>query len=1123
MNQGYPSPGVGLAAPNDPRLTSRLAQPHNNNVSYINNKPPQLTTTTRLAPASSNSSPSNITGTQSAAAAAAAAANNPVSSPSILSTAAAASASATKISSSQGGKGSAVRLRFAPPTPIFLTTSFYASKNTKTYSSIPKQNSAILTATTAAAAASAAPTTTTTTTTPTKTNSHENAPKNKTPYTTINQSDNSEVVIIGQVIGSQGGASNNNSNSNNIISDSQSFSANRDSITTTATTMRRGPHLKIKSRPKKNQTFDVDTDSPVRITPIASQPIANGQQQQQPRQQQQQQHQASKPTVTLSQPLTVEKKDQVEIINPLTKSNNILPPTSASSPSQSPVINQRIQKQDTQSPGAYHRPIIISGSSQPRASPLSNVVRHLPAFQSSSASKQTSPPKIPPQAAAVATTITTTNVKPQASQAAPSIATATTTTTTSSTSTPKSASASASAPSLASPSSFSTPTIIRVPATCLASSFTGSPKIEKAGSKAQVKRQEETPRANRTLPTNGTPYTNIGPSTAKTPPSNGTPSTNGTPPINGTRPTNGTTHPVAERLSPVKPSAGQQRASPTLVEPKRNPNPTITAFSWILYLDHMPAPIAPKEAFRQDTQILNNQFKVGMKLAARDPRNSSTWCLATVHMIEGPRLRLRFEGGDSMNDFFELINSENIRPVNSEPEMLLLPPMAFKGSLSSYPKFVEKILMRSDTVVAPPEIFVPPPRKPERNLFKQGMKLEAIDKKNPYLICPATVGEVNGDDVKILFDGWKGSFDYVCKYHSRDIFPVNWCRDNCHYIAAPNGWESLLGDSPPKLGKHVTSRLDRLSVSNSPKVPTAKPTPPTRTPSKETHLAKVQLLPKSTSVASSPSPRQQGRPNSPLKSQQTTKPSPSTPKTRDSKRKRSASPELEPEQIDELSKQAKLHQNDGGDSDRGEDEQDDVEMDNDHVLGDKFQCQRTVPYDEWVKVHRLAETQVASAPSTSGPSAKCATKPDDQLASNNSTTTEGPISSVAGSDTASVASTSTIIDAPTTQPPVAESPPRRGRPPKKIRLDAEVDRMHVAMPPGPYTAWTVEQVLNVIRLDDTLEKYATIFENHEIDGKAFGLLTTDVMIKHMSLKIGPVLKIAELIQKVKQLRMFDQR
>lgn len=65
------------------------------------------------------------------------------------------------------------------------------------------------------------------------------------------------------------------------------------------------------------------------------------------------------------------------------------------------------------------------------------------------------------------------------------------------------------------------------------------------------------------------------------------------------------------------------------------------------------------------------------------------------------------------------------------------------------------------------------------------MKLEAIDKKNPYMICPATIGGVRGDEVYITFDGWSGAFDYWCKYYCRDIFPVGWCHLTGHVLQPP--------------------------------------------------------------------------------------------------------------------------------------------------------------------------------------------------------------------------------------------------------------------------------------------------------------------------------------------------
>ena len=64
------------------------------------------------------------------------------------------------------------------------------------------------------------------------------------------------------------------------------------------------------------------------------------------------------------------------------------------------------------------------------------------------------------------------------------------------------------------------------------------------------------------------------------------------------------------------------------------------------------------------------------------------------------------------------------------------------------------------------------------------MKLEALDPKNPLLICVATVAGVDGDKIRVDFDGYLGS-DYWCRYDSRDIFPVGWCYYSGHPLQPP--------------------------------------------------------------------------------------------------------------------------------------------------------------------------------------------------------------------------------------------------------------------------------------------------------------------------------------------------
>lgn len=198
-------------------------------------------------------------------------------------------------------------------------------------------------------------------------------------------------------------------------------------------------------------------------------------------------------------------------------------------------------------------------------------------------------------------------------------------------------------------------------------------------------------------------------------------------------------------------------------------------FHWDQYLKATGSLSAPSDYFRQSKIPPANDFRIGMKLEARDPRNVTSICIATVIGITGARLRLRLDGSDNRNDFWRLVDSCDIQPVGTcEKEGdLLQPPLGFQMNASSWPMFLLRTLSGSE--MAPAAFFKKEPPKPPLNNFKVGMKLEAVDKKNPFFICPATIGGVRGDEVHITFDGWSGAFDYWCRYDSRDLFPVGWC------------------------------------------------------------------------------------------------------------------------------------------------------------------------------------------------------------------------------------------------------------------------------------------------------------------------------------------------------------
>lgn len=194
---------------------------------------------------------------------------------------------------------------------------------------------------------------------------------------------------------------------------------------------------------------------------------------------------------------------------------------------------------------------------------------------------------------------------------------------------------------------------------------------------------------------------------------------------------------------------------------------------------------APVTCFKQALDPPPNEFKIGMKLEALDPRCVTSTCIGTVINVLGSRLRIRLDGGDNQNDFWRLVDSNEINAIGHCEKIggMLQPPLGYAKNVNGWQAFLVKQL--KNAVLAPESAFQPEPPMPKQNLFKVGQKLEAVDKKNPQLICCATVDAVKDDQIHVAFDGWRGAFDYWTRYDSRDIFPVDWCMRSCHPMQPP--------------------------------------------------------------------------------------------------------------------------------------------------------------------------------------------------------------------------------------------------------------------------------------------------------------------------------------------------
>lgn len=71
------------------------------------------------------------------------------------------------------------------------------------------------------------------------------------------------------------------------------------------------------------------------------------------------------------------------------------------------------------------------------------------------------------------------------------------------------------------------------------------------------------------------------------------------------------------------------------------------------------------------------------------------------------------------------------------------------------------------------------------------MKLEAVDRHHPSLVCVATICDVKGSKLLIHFDGWTDKYDYWCDKDSDEIRPVGWCKRNGVALQAPKGYHEL--------------------------------------------------------------------------------------------------------------------------------------------------------------------------------------------------------------------------------------------------------------------------------------------------------------------------------------------
>ncbi|XP_031224514.1 lethal(3)malignant brain tumor-like protein 4 isoform X2 [Mastomys coucha] len=216
---------------------------------------------------------------------------------------------------------------------------------------------------------------------------------------------------------------------------------------------------------------------------------------------------------------------------------------------------------------------------------------------------------------------------------------------------------------------------------------------------------------------------------------------------------------------------------------------TQETWSWEQYLREENAVAAPVELFSKDQSFPEheNGFQVGMRLEGIDARRPSVFCVLSVAEVCGYRLRLHFDGYLSCYDFWTNAGSPDIHPVGwcQKTKHELHVPRDYRKDKFVWMDYLKACRLQN----APKKLFRnrssngPVPKE-----FQVGMKLEAVDRRNPCLMYVATVADIVDDRVRVHFDSCDDSFDYWCDVNSPCIQPVGWCQENRRTLVTPQGY-----------------------------------------------------------------------------------------------------------------------------------------------------------------------------------------------------------------------------------------------------------------------------------------------------------------------------------------------
>lgn len=213
-------------------------------------------------------------------------------------------------------------------------------------------------------------------------------------------------------------------------------------------------------------------------------------------------------------------------------------------------------------------------------------------------------------------------------------------------------------------------------------------------------------------------------------------------------------------------------------------------FNWEKYMKKFKLYAAPDVIFSVISEEKDCTFKPEEKLEAVDKHNPDLICAATVADVIGENILIHFDGWTHDFDYWCTSSSRLIHPVGwcQKVGKILTPPEGYP-----HDNFSWNVYLSECGAAAASEGSFTTTSRPHG--LKQGMKMEAVDIRNPILIRVATIVSINDYRMKIHFDGWSKIYDFTIDLESPDIHPPGWCSKAGYALQPPVTEDNRTGRS----------------------------------------------------------------------------------------------------------------------------------------------------------------------------------------------------------------------------------------------------------------------------------------------------------------------------------------